>query len=127
VKAQTLSSVIAIIIVVLSLILLVRQLSYPQKSTVFLNETVALTDDDPQTQYSVTLNQGDQLQIQVNGNGELVDLTIAPQSSPSQTLVDQSALFPEYSLQWTVPETGVYIFTLVAESGTTATITVTRA
>jgi hypothetical protein len=112
---------------VVSFILLVPQLTYPQKSTVFLNETAALTDDNPQTQYSLTLNQGDQLQIQVNGNGQLVDLTIAQQSSPSQMLVDQSALFPEYNIGWTVPETGVYIFTLAAESATTATITVTKA
>jgi protein involved in polysaccharide export with SLBB domain len=130
VKPQTLSNVIAIIIVVLTVIAftqLTPGLSYLQQPISLLNETAILTENNPQTQYNLTLNQGDQLKIQVQGNGELVDLTIAQQSSPSQTLVDQSALLPEYSLEWTVPQNGVYIFTLVAESTAEAAITVTKA
>jgi hypothetical protein len=126
VKPQTLSTVIAILIVVISFTQIVPRLSYPQGPIVLLNQTAMLTDDSPQTQYSLALNQGDQLQIEVSGNGQLVDLTIA-QSSPPQTLVEQTAIFPEYNIAWTVPQNGVYIFTLAAESVADAAITITKA
>jgi len=122
---QVQSFVVAIVIVALSLTLLGPRIAHPTKPTLILNETVSLTEDDYGRQYNLTLNKGDQLKIQVSGNGQLVNLQVTEQSSPSHPLLDEEAQ-TFYSFEWTVLEAGSYIFTLSADTGAQAAITVTK-
>jgi len=122
---QVQSFVVAIVIVALSLTLLGPRIAHPTKPTLILNETVFLTEDDYERQYNLTLNKGDQLKIQVSGNGQLVNLKVIEQSSPSHPLLDEEAQ-TFYSFEWTVLEGGSYIFTLSADTGAQAAITITK-
>jgi hypothetical protein len=122
---QVQSFVVAIVIVALSLTLLGPRIAHPTKPTLILNETVFLTEDDYERQYNLTLNKGDQLKIQVTGNGQLVNLKVIEQSSPSHPLLDEEAQ-TFYSFEWTVLEDGSYIFTLSADTGAQAAITITK-
>jgi hypothetical protein len=90
-----------------------------------LNQIAILTQDNYETQYNLALNESDQLNIQLSGNGDLVSLRISQPSSPSQPLVDQEEQ-TIFSFTWTVPQTGPYVFTVIADAGATATITVTK-
>lgn len=122
---QVQSLLIALAIIVLSLMFLAPRVAHPTQPTVLLNETVVLTQNDYETQYNLALNKGDQLQIQVSGNGQLVDLAAAQQSSPTVKLLDQETQ-TFYNFEWTVPQNGPYVFTVSADMGATATIVITR-
>jgi hypothetical protein len=104
---------------------LAPRVAHPTQPTVLLNETVVLTENDYETQYNLALNKGDQLQIQVSGNGQLVDLAAAQQSSPTIKLLDQEAQ-TFYNFEWTVPKNGPYVFTVSADMGATVTIQITK-
>jgi len=122
---QVQSYVVAIIIIAVSLTLLGPSIAHPTAPTLILNETVILTEGDYERQYNLTLNKGDQLKIQVSGNGQLVNLILREQSSPSHPLLDEEAQ-TYYSFEWTVPEAGSYIFTLSADTGAKADIAITK-
>jgi hypothetical protein len=123
---QVQSLLIALAIIVLSFMFLAPRVVHPTQPTVLLNETVVLTENDYEKQYNLALNKGDQLQIQVSGNGQLVNLAAALQSSQTVTLLDQEAQ-TFYSFEWTVPKNGPYVFTVSSDMGaTTATILITK-
>lgn len=122
---QVQSFVVAMAIIALSFTLLVPRITHPTKPTSLLNETVILTENDYERQYSLALNKGDKLQIKVSGNGQLVNLMVAQQHSPSAAVLDEEAQ-TFYSLEWTVPEDGPYIFTVSADTGARAAITITK-
>jgi len=119
------SYMIALAIVAISFIVLIPQVAHPQQPTVLLSQTVVLTEGNYETQYNLALNKGDQLQIQLSGNGQLVDIKTALQNSPTLLLLDQEAQ-TYYNLQWSVPQNGEYVFSITAETGATATILVTK-
>jgi len=125
VRTQTKSLLVSLAIVVVSFIFLGPRIVYPTQPVVLLNQTVVLTEDNYETQYTLTLSKGDQLNIQLSGNGDLVSLTIAQSSSPTNLLVDQE-LQTTLILTWTSPQTGLYIFAVSAFDGATATIIVTK-
>ena len=122
---QVQSFAIAIVIVAVSLTLLGPRIAHPTTPTLILNETVFLTEDDYETQYNLTLNKGDQLKIQVSGNGQIVNLQVTEQNFPSHPLLDEEAQ-TFYSFEWTVPEAGSYIFTVSADTGAQSVITITK-
>jgi type 1 fimbria pilin len=122
------SLLISLAIIVLSFTFLAPRIVYPTPPVVLLSQTVALTRDNYEMQYNLALNDSDQLNIQLSGNGELVNLRITQPSSPSQPLVDQEEQ-TIFSFTWTVPQTGLYVFTVSADAGdagATATIMVTK-
>lgn len=119
------SYMIALVIVSVSFIVLIPQVAHPQQPTVLLSQTVVLTEDNYQVQYNLVLNKGDELQIQLSGNGQLVGIATALQNSPTHLLLDQAAQ-TYYNLQWSVPQNGEYVFSITAETGATATILVTK-
>jgi len=119
------SYMIALAIVAISFIVLIPQVAHPQQPTVLLSQTVVLTEGNYEAQYNLALNKGDQLQIQLSGNGQLVDIKTALQNSPTLLLLDQEAQ-TYYNLQWSVPQNGEYVFSITAETGATATILVTK-
>jgi len=98
---------------------------HPTQPVVLLNQTVDLTQDSYETQYNLALNKGDQLNIQLSGNGNLVNLVIAQASTPSNPLVDQEDQ-TIFTFTWTVPQTGAYAFTVSAVDGASATFIVTK-
>jgi hypothetical protein len=123
---QVQSLLIALAIIVLSFMFLAPRIAHPTQPTVLLNENAILTENDYETQYNLALNKGDQLQIQVSGNGQLVDLAAAQQNSPTIKLLDQQAQ-TFYNFEWTVPQNGPYVFTVSSDMGaTTATILITK-
>ena len=123
---QTQSLLISLAIIVLSFGFLAPQIVHPTQPVVLLNQTVVLTGDNYQTQYTLALNKGDQLNIQLSGGGNLVDLMITQAGSSSNPLVDQQEN-TILGFTWTVPQTGPYVFTVNADNPpTTATITVTK-
>lgn len=122
---QVQSLLVALAIIVLSFIFLAPRVVHPTQPTVLLNETAILTENDYETQYNLALNKGDQLQIQVSGNGQLVDLAAALQSAPTAKLLDEEAQ-TFYNFEWTVPQNGPYVFTFSANMGATVTIAITR-
>jgi hypothetical protein len=122
---QTQSFLISLAIIIVSFIFLAPQILHATQPVVLLNQTVVLTDDNYETQYNLALNQSDQLNIQLSGGGNLVDLMIA-QAGSSNPLVDQQEN-TILGFTWTVPQTGSYVFTINADNPpTTATITVTE-
>jgi len=122
---QTQSFLISLAIIIVSFIFLAPQILHATQPVVLLNQTVVLTDDNYETQYNLALNQSDQLNIQLSGGGNLVDLMIT-QAGSSNPLVDQQEN-TILSFTWTVPQTGPYVFTINADNPpTTATITVTE-
>jgi len=93
---------------------------------ILLDQTVTLTQNINEAQYNLALNKGDQLNIQLSGNGDLVNLIITQPSSPSHPLVDEEEQ-TVFTFTWTVPQTGSYVFTVSADNGATANIIVTKA
>lgn len=122
---QLKSFVVAMAIIALSFTFLGPRIAHPPQPVVLLNESVVLTETNYEQQYSLALNKGDQLQIQVSGNRQLVNLKITQPSSPTKPLLDEETQ-TVYNIQWTVPQTGPYIFDLTTETGASATITVTK-
>ena len=122
---QTQSLLISLAIIVLSFIFLAPRIVNPTQPVLLLNKTVFLTQDNYHTQFDLALNKGDQLNIQLSGNGDLVNLIITQPSSPSHPLVDQEDQ-TIFSFTWTVPQTGPYVFTVSAVNSATATIIVTK-
>lgn len=123
---QVQSLLVALAIIVLSFMFLAPRIAHPTQPTVLLNQTVILNENNYATQYNLALNKGDQLQIQVSGNGQLVDLAAAQQSSPTVKLLAQEAQ-TFYNFEWTVPQNGPYVFTVSSDMGaTTATILITK-
>jgi hypothetical protein len=126
VRPQTFSTVVAIAIVAFSLTQLVPRITHPPEPIVLLNESIMLTGENYETQYSLTLSKGDQLNIKASGHGQLVNLMVTQPSSPSQALLDQEAQ-TFYSFEWTVPQNGSYLFILSApDTGANAAITITK-
>jgi hypothetical protein len=123
--SQSLPILIAIAIVAVSCTQLFPRISHPPQPTTLLNDSVILNEDNYQKQYNLTLDKGDQLNIQITGNGDLVSIEITPQNSPTQPVLDQEdqTLF---IFQWTVPQSGPYVFTLSAETGAHANIIITK-
>ena len=122
---QTQSFLISLAIIIVSFIFLAPRILNATQPVVLLNQTVVLTGDNYETQYNLALNQSDQLNIQLSGGGNLVDLMIT-QGSSSNPLVDQQDN-TILGFTWTVPQTGSYVFTINADNPpTTATITVTE-
>jgi hypothetical protein len=122
---QTQSFLISLAIIIVSFIFLTPQILHAKQPVVLLNQTVVLTEDNYETQYNLALNQSDQLNIQLSGGGNLVDLMIA-QAGSSNPLVDQQEN-TILGFTWTVPQTGSYVFTINADNPpTTTTITVTE-
>jgi hypothetical protein len=121
------SILVAVVIVVSSLILLAPRIAHPIEQTiVLLNETVSLTEDDYERQITLSLSEGDQVEISVSTRNQPVDLMIAKGDSASTALVDQVGRV-SYDFEWTVPEDGPYVFTLIAETNNVdATITIAR-
>ena len=125
---RTQSFLISLAIIVLSLIFLVPRMVYPPQPVVLVNQTVTLTEDYYEAQYTLALNKGDNLNIQLSGNGDIVNIGIAQASSPSNLLVDDEDQ-TTVTFTWTVPQTGSYIFTVSAADlidGATATFIVTK-
>jgi hypothetical protein len=116
---------IALAIVAVSFALLGPRIAHPVQPTVLLNESLILTENDYQRQYNLSLSEGDQLQIQVTGNGDLVNLKVTPQSSPSHPVLDEEAQ-TFFSFEWTVPQDGLYVFNVSSETGARAAVTVTK-
>jgi hypothetical protein len=122
---QLKSFVVAMAIIALSFTFLGPRIVHPPQPVVLLNQSVLLTDSNYEQQYSLALKEGDQLQIQLSGNGQLVNLIVTQSGSPTQPLLDEE-IQTMYYIQWTVPQTGSYVFDLTAENGASATITVTK-
>ena len=124
---QTQSLLISLAIIVVSIVFLAPQIVRPTQPVTLLNQTVILNDaNTDSTQYTLALNKGDQLNIQLSGNGDLVSLGIAQSSSSSNALVDQEDQ-TTFILTWTVPQTGSYIFTVsTPDDGATANLIVTK-
>jgi hypothetical protein len=122
---QTQSLLISLAIIVVSFTFLAPRIVRPTQPVLLLNQTVFLTQDKYQIQYNLALNKGDQLNIQLFGNRDLVNLIITQPSSPSHPLVDQEDQ-TIFTFTWTVPQTGPYVFTVSADNGATATIIVTK-
>jgi type II secretory pathway pseudopilin PulG len=122
---QTQSLLVSLAIIVVSIAFLAPRIISPTQSVVLLNQTVVLAQDGTEVQYTFALNKGDQLNIQLSGNGDLVNLIIAQSSSPSNRLVDQEEQ-TVFTFAWTVPQTGSYVFSLSADNGATADIIVTK-
>jgi hypothetical protein len=80
---------VALVIVAVSVVFLAQQIAFPRQPVLVLNETFSLTEDnDYEAQCNLALSKGDQLNIQLTGNGNLVNL-IVTQSGFSQTVADQ--------------------------------------
>ena len=109
-----------------SFIFLVPRIVNPTQPVLLLNQTVVLTQDNYQAQYNLALNKGDQLNIQLSGNQNLVNFMITQASSPTNPLVDQEEQ-TMFTFTWTVPQTGPYVFTVSADNGATANFVVTKA
>jgi type II secretory pathway pseudopilin PulG len=125
-RAQTKSLLVSLAIVVLSFVFLAPRIVNPTQSVILLNETVVLTQDNYQAQYTLSLNASDQLNIQLSGNGDLVSLTITQSSSPNNPLVDQEDQ-TILTTSWTVPQTGSYVFTVsTPDDGATANFIVIK-
>jgi len=124
---QTQSLLISLAIIVVSIAFLAPRITHPTQPVTLLNQTVNLTDDNGDSEYyTLALNKGDQLNIQLNGNGDLVSLGIAQSTSPSNLLVDQEDQ-TTFTLTWTVPQTGSYIFNVYTpDDGATANFIVTK-
>jgi hypothetical protein len=122
---QTQSLLISLAIIVVSFIFLAPRIVNPTQPVLLLNQTVVLTQDYYQTQYNLALNKGDQVNIQLSGNGNLVNFMITQPGSTSQPLVDQAEQ-TIFTFTWTVPQTGPYVFTVSADNGATATLIVTK-
>ncbi|MGD0979372.1 MAG: hypothetical protein ABR962_09565 [Candidatus Bathyarchaeia archaeon] len=122
---QTQSLLISLAIIVVSFIFLAPRIVHPTQPVLLLNQTVVLTQDNYQTQFNLALNKGDQLNIQLSGNGDLVNFIITQPSSPSHPLVDEEEQ-TIFTFTWTVPQTGPYVFSVGADNGATATIIVTK-
>lgn len=122
---ETHSILIAVAIVVLSLTLLTPFVAHPTEPTVLLiSETVTLTEDDYERQYTLTLCKGDQLKVKVSTRKQPVDLIVT--QGDSSSLLDLEGQ-PFYDLEWTVPEDGPYTFTLIADVGNAdTTITIAK-
>lgn len=119
------SFAVAMAIIALSFTFLGPRIAHPPQQVVLLNESVALTDTNYEQKYSLALNKGDQLQIQVSGHGQLVNLIVTQSGSSTQPVLDEEVQ-TVYYIQWTVPQTGQYVFDLTAETSASATITVTK-
>jgi type II secretory pathway pseudopilin PulG len=124
---QTQSLLISLAIIVVSIAFLAPRIVRPTQPVTLLNQTVILNEaNTDSTQYTLALNKGDQLNIQLSGNGDLVSLGIAQSSSSSTALVDQEDQ-TTFTLTWTVPQTGSYIFTVsTPDDGATANFIVTK-
>jgi hypothetical protein len=122
---QLQSFVVAMAIIALSFTLLGPRIAHPPQPIVLLNQSVVLTDGDYERQYNLALNEGDQLQIRVSGGRQLVNLIVTQPDSRTQPVLDEEAQ-TVYYIQWTVPQTGPYVFSLTAETGASASITVTK-
>jgi len=126
VPTQTMSLLISLAIVVGSIAFLVPRIVFPTEPVTLLKQTIVLPDDTTNAQYTLALNQSDQLNIQLSGNGDLVNLMIAQSSNPSYAIVDQEDQ-TSFTSTWTVPQTGSYIFTVnTPDDGATANLIVTK-
>jgi hypothetical protein len=122
---QNQSFAVALVIVVVSVVFLAPQIAFPRQPVVVLNQTVSLSEDnDYEAQFNLVLSKGDQLNIQLTGNGNLVNL-IVTQSGSSQPLVDQEDQ-TVYNFGLTIAQSGSYVFTLSAMTDATAAITITK-
>jgi len=123
---QTITLLISLALIVGSIVFLVPRIVFPPEPVTLLNQTVVLPDDVTDAQYTLALDKGDQLNIQLSGNGDLVNLVITQSSSPSNPLVDQEGQ-TSFTSTWTVPQTGSYIFTVsTPDDGATANFIVTK-
>ena len=123
---QIQSLLISLAIIVVSIAFLAPRIAFPTKPITLLNQTIVLPDDVTNAQYTLALNQSDQLNIQLTGNGDLVNLLIAQSSNPSNALVDQEDQ-TTFTFTWTVPQTGSYIFTVnTPDDGATANLMVSK-
>lgn len=122
---QTQSLLVSLAIIVVSIAFLAPRIMRPTQQVVLLNQTVVLAQDGTEVQYTFALNKGDQLNIQLSGNGDLVNFIIKQSGSPSSPLVDQDEQ-TFFTFAWTVPQTGSYVFVLSADNGATANIVVTK-
>jgi len=126
VPTQTMSLLISLAIVVGSIAFLVPRIVFPTEPVTLLKQTIVLPDDTTNAQYTLALNQSDKLNIQLSGNGDLVNLMIAQSSNPSYAIVDQEDQ-TSFTSTWTVPQTGSYIFTVnTPDDGATANLIVTK-
>jgi hypothetical protein len=124
---QKLSFLVALVIVVVSVAFLAPQIAFPRQPVVILNETVSLDEDnDYETQFNLMLGKGDQLNIQLNGNGNLVNL-IVTQSGSSQPLADQEDQ-TSYNFGLNVALSGSYVFALsgMGDTDVAANIMITK-
>jgi len=125
-RPQTKSLLVSLAIVVVSFVFLAPKIVSPIQSVMLLNETIVLSQDNYQAQYTLSLNASDQLNIQLSGNGDLVSLTITQSGSPNNPLVDQEDQ-TIFSSSWTVPQTGSYVFTVsTPDDGATANLIVMK-
>ena len=125
-RPQTKSLLVSLAIIVVSFVFLAPKIVSPIQSVMLLNETIVLSQDNYQAQYTLSLNASDQLNIQLSGNGDLVSLTITQSGSPNNPLVDQEDQ-TIFSSSWTVPQTGSYVFTVsTPDDGATANLIVMK-
>lgn len=118
---------VALVIIVLSFTLLAPRIARPSEPTFLLNESVRLTDDDYEWQYSLTLNKGDHLDVRVSTKSQLVHFKITQVGSKPVVLYDEEGQ-TFFDFGWTVSEYGPYAFSLTADAGNVAaTVTITRA
>jgi len=123
---QTQSLLISLTIIVVSIAFLVPRIVRPVQPVVLLNQTIVLPDDVTNAQYTLALNKGDQLNIQLSGNGDLVNLIITQSSNPSNAVVDQEDQ-TTFTFTWTVPQTGSYVFNVnTPDDSATANLIVTK-
>jgi hypothetical protein len=123
---QTLSLLISLAIIVASIVFLVPRIVFPTGPVTLLNQAIVLPNEFTNAQYTLTLNKGEQLNIQLSGNGDLVNLIITQSSSPSNAIVDQEDQ-TTFTSTWTVPQTGTYIFTVnTPDDSATANLIVTK-
>jgi hypothetical protein len=92
--------------------MLLPRLTNPPVAHVLINESVYLTTETYEKQFSLELMKGERINIEVSGNGKIFDLWFAKgNENQSQTLVEQLDI-PLYNSPLTIPADGTYLLRL---------------
>jgi hypothetical protein len=112
-KIATIFISIAIIALV-TVSMLVPNITNRPPSSTLLNKTVTLTDENYEVGYSLTLGKGEIIDVKASGNGQPIDFRIT--DNESSTLIEERG-DTFYDVRWKALADGTYTFYVSATAG----------
>jgi len=103
------------IIMLVSMIVLIPQMTHPVPVPVLLDETVTLTDDFYEREFHLQFADGDKISVRLCSYGQPIDFKII---DPNETIIDEGEIINEiYERHFIVTMDGSYTFYVGASTG----------